>query len=79
MSQENVETVHRVMPAIAQSDLAGLLDLTDPQVEWQSFFAIGERGVYRGHEAMPSTCGISTRRSSGYVRKLAACSTWANW
>jgi ketosteroid isomerase-like protein len=28
--------------------------LSDPEIEWRSFFAIGEQGgVYRGHDALP--------------------------
>ena len=52
MSRENVEAARRVLAAVGERDLADLLDLTDPQIEWHSFFAIGE-GVYRGHDAMP--------------------------
>jgi ketosteroid isomerase-like protein len=65
MSRENVEVVRRLMAAIAERDLAGLLALTDPQVKWQSFFALGQGGVYRGHEAM-----------SQYVRDLDEAFEW---
>jgi ketosteroid isomerase-like protein len=27
-----------------------LISLSDPEVEWHSFFALGERGAYRGHQ-----------------------------
>jgi len=52
MSQENVEIVRQVFDAIAQRDLQRLVALTDPAVEWRSFFAVGEGGVYRGHTRM---------------------------
>jgi ketosteroid isomerase-like protein len=52
MSRENVEATRQVFQAVAQRDLAALFDLTDPQVEWQSFFALGEGGAYRGHDAL---------------------------
>lgn len=46
----NIELFHRMAEAIAAQDLAQLLELTDAEVEWQSFFALGEAGgVYRGH------------------------------
>ena len=42
--------MRRVFDAIAAQDLERLLELTDPDVEWESFFALGEAGgVYRGH------------------------------
>lgn len=39
--------------AIADRDLDRLLALTAPEVEWESFFGLGEGGAYRGHGAMP--------------------------
>jgi ketosteroid isomerase-like protein len=53
MSQENVELAHGLVDAVARQDLARLIDLTDPKVEWHSFFAqLREGGVYRGHEGI---------------------------
>jgi ketosteroid isomerase-like protein len=53
MSQRNVEAVHRLLAAISERDLSRLLSLTDPEVEWRSFFAeLVEGGRYRGHEGM---------------------------
>jgi uncharacterized protein len=52
VSRENVELARQLFDAIARRDLSGLIALTDPEVEWHSFFALGERGVYRGHERM---------------------------
>jgi ketosteroid isomerase-like protein len=53
MSQENVELAGQVVDAVAQRDLSRLIALTDPEVEWHSFFALGEgEGVYRGHDRM---------------------------
>jgi ketosteroid isomerase-like protein len=50
----NVEAARRVLAAVAERNLDELLELTDPDVEWQSFFALGQGGgVYRGHDAMP--------------------------
>jgi ketosteroid isomerase-like protein len=51
MSQENVELARRVMEALSGRDLSRLIALSDPEVEWRSFFAeFGEGGVYRGHD-----------------------------
>jgi len=53
MSQENVELVMSLIEAVAQRDLARLIELTDPEVEWHSFIAeLGEGGVYRGHDGI---------------------------
>ena len=50
MAREKVEAARRVLAAISQRDTSRLITLADPQVEWHSFFAIGEGGFYRGHE-----------------------------
>ncbi|HEY2182015.1 MAG TPA: nuclear transport factor 2 family protein [Solirubrobacteraceae bacterium] len=52
MSQENIEVAGQVMDALARRDVARVIALTDPEVEWHSFFAaLGEAGsVYRGHD-----------------------------
>ena len=50
MSQETVKLARRVMETLGRRDVSGLLALSDPEVEWHSFFALGEGGVYRGHE-----------------------------
>lgn len=48
MSQENVETARAVLEVLGQRDAERLVGLSDPEVEWHSFFALG--GVYRGHD-----------------------------
>jgi len=51
MSRENLELARQVMDALSQRDLPRLISLADPEVEWRSFFAIGQTGgVYRGHD-----------------------------
>jgi len=51
MSEKNVELATRLMAALSRQDLPRLLELTDPGIEWHSFFAeLGEGGVYRGHD-----------------------------
>ena len=52
MSQENVELADQVVDAVARRDLSRLIELTHPEIEWHSFFALGEEGVYRGHDGM---------------------------
>jgi len=50
MSQETSEAAQAVLEALGRRDAAGLIALSDPQVEWHSFFAIGqEGGVYCGY------------------------------
>ena len=63
MSRQNVEVVRQVLTAIGQRDLPALLDLTDPSIQWQSFFAIGKE--YRGHASMEQ-----------YVRDLDEALEW---
>ena len=56
MSQENVELALAVMEALGQRDAETLVALADPEVEWHSFFAVGqEGGVYLGHRGRGST------------------------
>jgi ketosteroid isomerase-like protein len=58
MSQENLELAREVFDAVARQDLSRLIELTDPEVEWQSFFALGEQGgVYRGHHGIERYIG----------------------
>jgi uncharacterized protein len=53
MSRQNLELAREVFDAVARQDLSRLIELTDPDVQWQSFFALGEEGgVYRGHDGI---------------------------
>jgi ketosteroid isomerase-like protein len=50
MSQANVKLARAVLDALGERDPGRLVALSAPEVEWHSFFAIGqEGGVYRGH------------------------------
>jgi ketosteroid isomerase-like protein len=60
MSRENLESGASValgrelLEAISARDLPRLIALTDPEVEWHSFFAaLGPDGGYRGHSGLP--------------------------
>ena len=48
MSQENVELAYNRMQTLNTRDASLLIALSDPEVEWHSFFALGEGGAYRG-------------------------------
>ena len=48
MSQENVELAYNLMQTLNTRDASLLIALSDPEVEWHSFFALGEGGAYRG-------------------------------
>jgi ketosteroid isomerase-like protein len=51
MSQENVELAREVLATLGERDTSHLVALADPEVEWHSFFAMGEGGgSYRGHD-----------------------------
>jgi ketosteroid isomerase-like protein len=51
--QTNLDVARHLFDAIAQRDLERMLELTDPEVEWRSFFALGEEGgQYRGHAGL---------------------------
>jgi hypothetical protein len=44
------------MDALSQRNVSRLISLADPEVEWRSFFAIGESGgVYPGHDGTRCT------------------------
>lgn len=50
MSQENVDLARAVLETLGRRDADRLVELSDPEVEWRSFFALAEKGAYRGHE-----------------------------
>jgi ketosteroid isomerase-like protein len=50
MSQENVEIARKVLDALGTRDSSTLIALSDPEVEWHSFFALAEGGAYQGHD-----------------------------
>jgi uncharacterized protein len=51
MPQEAVQTGRRALEALSRGDLDELTALSDPEVEWQSFFAaLTEGGIFRGPE-----------------------------
>jgi ketosteroid isomerase-like protein len=53
MGEETVGLARQVMEALSRQDFSRLISLTDPEVEWHSFFAeLGQEGMYRGHEGM---------------------------
>ena len=53
VSQENADAARRVLSAVTDRDVDALLQLTDPEVQWRSFFAaLLESGEYRGHDAL---------------------------
>jgi hypothetical protein len=39
VSQENVEMAGQVLDALARRDVSRLVELSDPEVRWHSFFA----------------------------------------
>ena len=53
MSQETLKLAREVMDALSRGDFDRLVAMTDPEVEWHSFFAeLGREGVYRGVDGM---------------------------
>ena len=53
MSRETMELATRALELLSAGEFSALIDVTDPEVEWHSFFAeLSEGGVYRGHEGM---------------------------
>jgi ketosteroid isomerase-like protein len=52
-TDERLQVARQFLDAVTRRDLSALVALTHPQVEWRSFFALGEEGgVYRGHGAI---------------------------
>src|SRR5688572_18802179 len=39
-----------VLDALSRRDVSRLIELSDPEVEWHSFFVLGEGDAYRGHD-----------------------------
>ncbi|MEK6326120.1 MAG: nuclear transport factor 2 family protein [Actinomycetota bacterium] len=53
MSQQNVETLKRVIEAYNRRDIEPLLETSDPEIEWYPFTAQVEGGeAYHGHEGL---------------------------
>jgi ketosteroid isomerase-like protein len=53
MPKQNVELVHEVVNAVNRRDILRLIELTDPEVEWQTFLSeLREEGAYRGHDGI---------------------------
>jgi ketosteroid isomerase-like protein len=57
MSQENVEIVQRAYDAAARHDTTNVLDLYDPEIEWDISHApardvMGEPHVFNGHQGL---------------------------
>jgi ketosteroid isomerase-like protein len=50
MSRENVEAAHEVLSAVERRDRSRLVELTDPEIEWRSFFA--DLSEYHGHDGL---------------------------
>ena len=59
MPENSVELAREVLATLSTRDAEHLVELSDPEVEWHSLFALGP-GVYRGHD--------ETRR---YMRDLS--------
>jgi ketosteroid isomerase-like protein len=50
-ASHKVELAREVFDALSRGDASRVIALADPDVQWHSFFAIGEGGrAYRGHE-----------------------------
>ena len=50
MSPDLLQLARDVMRAVSRRDADALVALAQPEVEWWSFFALGEGGAYRGHD-----------------------------
>ena len=50
MPPDIVDVARQVMDALGRRDSDCLISLSHPDVEWHSFFALGEGGPYRGHD-----------------------------
>jgi ketosteroid isomerase-like protein len=51
MSQENVEVVRRALDAFAADDVEALLQVVDPEIEFEPHLAMVE-GNYKGHDGV---------------------------
>lgn len=53
MTRATLHVALEAMAALGAQDYERMVELSDAQVEWHSFFAhLGEGGVYRGHAGM---------------------------
>jgi hypothetical protein len=71
MSRENADTVRlarEVLEGLGRRDAERLIALSHPDVEWCSFIALGEGGVYRGHDGTRRYMSDPLRRLRGRLR-----------
>jgi ketosteroid isomerase-like protein len=52
MAEKLLDLARHILELIGERDVEALIELAAPDVEWYSLFAIGEGGVYRGHEGI---------------------------
>ena len=57
MSQENIETLRAVYPAIATGDLSMLLEVCDPNIEVTEPPEIPDSSTYDGHDGIRAVFG----------------------
>ena len=48
----NVEAILAMWDAYGRDDLGGVLEVTDPDVEWREAVHLFDRGTYRGHDGI---------------------------
>jgi uncharacterized protein len=52
VTNTTVELALNVMAVLNERDPDRLIELSDPDVEWHSFFSLGVTGGYRGHDGI---------------------------
>jgi ketosteroid isomerase-like protein len=51
VSDQTIELARQALDALGRRDISRVIELTDPEIEWHSFFAeLGDEGAYRGHD-----------------------------
>jgi ketosteroid isomerase-like protein len=48
----NLELASEALDALDARDTERLIELSHPEVEWQSYFSLGNGGFYRGHDGL---------------------------
>lgn len=52
MTGQNIESLRRAYEGFARKDLAAVLSVMSPTIEWDASDAIAHTGVYHGHEGV---------------------------
>jgi ketosteroid isomerase-like protein len=73
MSQENMDRLREAVEAINRHDIDGALNLSHPDIEWQTLDAFPDAGTYHGPEGVRSFFQTWLDTFKGFRLHLEKC------